>query len=43
MNKQKQEMIEREAYWAGKILESRARYKKCLDDACKLDYDDEEL
>ena len=43
MNKQKQEMIEREAYWAGKILESRARYKKWLYDACKLDYDDEEL
>ena len=43
MKKQKQKMIEREAYWAGKILESKKSYKKWLYDACKLDYDDEEL
>jgi|TARA_B100001559_G_scaffold65611_1_gene53136 hypothetical protein len=42
-NKKEQEILNNESYWAGKILESRAKYKKWLYDACKLDYDKDNI
>ena len=42
-NKKEQEILDNESYWAGKILESRAKYKKWLYDACKLDYDKDNI
>ena len=43
LEKKQEKFTDKEAYWAGKILESRARYKKWLYDACKLDYDEDNI